>query len=251
VQSHLLKTLKTAFPMAKKKFESSFAAFREQLKKEKIKEVQIAVKEERRYFLIVSEGIRTEPIYFKYLSGLLPKNLVDTIEVDGAGDNTINVVRKAMLLREDRSNNKNLPQYDEVWAVYDKDDFPPTRYNEAIDLAAREGIQSGHSNQSFELWYILHYEFLQSALHRTDYIRKMKGHLGFKYTKNTPKVVEKIMETGNVQQAIIWAKELEKLHDGKTAADSCPHTKVYILVEKILAYIENNKPKPVGPKTKE
>jgi hypothetical protein len=33
---------------------------------------------ERRYFLIVCEGAKTEPAYFEHLQGMLPKNLLTT-----------------------------------------------------------------------------------------------------------------------------------------------------------------------------
>jgi len=63
--------------------------------------------------------------------------------------------------------------------------------------------------------------------------------LGYKYEKNVKKIAEFIHTKGNVKQAMKWAEELEALHDGKKMADSCPHTRVYVLVERLLAYIEN------------
>jgi hypothetical protein len=54
------------------------------------------------------------------------------------------------------------------------------------------------------------------------------------------------MQDGNIQKAIIWTKDLEELHEGKRAAESCPHTKVYVLVEKLLSYIEKDMPKTGG-----
>lgn len=224
--------------MGKKNSDLAFSAFIEQLKDSKVKASKVEVKQERKYFLIVSEGKRTEPIYFEYFSDRLPRNLLNTIDVHGEGDNTINVVNIAIKMREKRKLNKQLPQYDEVWAVFDKDDFPASRYNEAISLASRNGIESGHSNQSFELWYVLHFQFLQSALHRNDYITTLTDQLGFKYTKNTSKVVDELFRIGNVKQAIKWARELESIHIDKTPSDSCPYTRVYVLVERLLQYIE-------------
>ena len=166
----------------------------------------------------------------------MPKHLVETINVKGEGDNTINIVNKAISLRNIRKNDVLLPDYDEVWAIYDKDDFPATRYNSAIRLARRENIESGHSNQSFELWYILHFEFLQNALHRSDYITKLSKILQFKYEKNDLKAVKALFEKGNVRRAITWAKALEAMHVGSTPVNSCPYTRVYVLVERLLKY---------------
>jgi hypothetical protein len=192
--------------------------------------------EEKRYFLIVCEGKRTEPLYFSHIQRFLPKNLMKTIEISGKGDNTVNIVREAIKKKKERSENPLVPDYDEVWAVFDKDDFPSHRYDNAVQLASAQGIECGISNQSFELWYVLHFELLESALNRTDYIPRLSDYLGFKYRKNDERVVKALFEHGNVKRAIGWAKRLEKLHKGKTPSDSCPYTRVHILVERLLAY---------------
>lgn len=192
--------------------------------------------EERKYFLIVCEGERTELQYFNYFKEILPRQLLKTIEITGEGDNTINIVKKAIELRNERFANILLPNFDQVWAVYDKDDFPPERYNGAIQLAENNGINSGHSNQSFELWYVLHFQYLQSDLHRSDYIKILTKKLGFKYEKNDKKVVKYLFEKCDVKQAIQWAKQLEELHIDQSAEQACPSTQVYKLVEQFLAY---------------
>ncbi|MBY8963276.1 RloB domain-containing protein [Flavobacterium sp. D11R37] len=222
-----------------KKASFSFSDFLSELKENSVSTPKNIEKfEERKYFLIVCEGERTEPAYFNYFKKLLPKQLLDTIQIQGEGDNTINIVNKAIQLKEERKLNILLPNYDEAWAIFDKDDFPSERYNEAVRLAGENDINSGHSNQSFELWYILHFEFLQSALHRSDYIKKLTNHLGFKYEKNDTRVVEYLFKNCNIERAIHWAKELDSLHEGTSVSNACPHTKVYELVEKLREYCE-------------
>lgn len=79
--------------MAKKANSVNKQTFRDllkELKENAVKLPAVESREERKYFLIVTEGARTEPIYFRYLANKLPKNLVQTIEVEGAGDNTVN-----------------------------------------------------------------------------------------------------------------------------------------------------------------
>lgn len=226
--------------MAKAK-KDSFADFLKELKENSIvtsKPVESIL--ERKYFLIVSEGERTEPNYFNYFKNFLPKHLVETVDVHGEGDNTINIVRKAISLRDIREKSVSLPKYDEVWAVFDKDDFPANRFNSAVRLAAQFNIESGHSNQSFELWYVLHFQFLQNSLHRSDYIRTLSNILGFKYEKNDLNVIKVLFDKGNVRQAIEWAKELEKNCTGATPANSCPTTRVYLLVKRLLDYVKHD-----------
>ncbi|MBK7468130.1 MAG: RloB domain-containing protein [Saprospiraceae bacterium] len=221
---------------AKKKNKPSFKDFLDELKANAVTEPKKVERiEERKYFLIVTEGERTEPLYFEYFKNYLPKNFLETIKISGEGDNTLNIVRKAIELKSER-NSSLRPAYDEVWAGFDKDNFPDSRFNEAVSLANQVGINSGHSNQSFELWYVLHFQYLTSALDRSDYIKLLSKKLGFKYEKNNPIVVEYLFKNCNIKQAISWAKQLESLHSEKTPAQSCPYTKVYILVEKLLAY---------------
>lgn len=229
--------------MAKAKEKSSFADFLNELKQTAVVgSQQVEAISERRYFLIVSEGERTEPNYFNYFKHFLPNHLVETINVHGEGDNTVNIVRKAIDLRNARKKNILLPDYDEVWAIYDKDDFPTNRFNSAVRLAKENDIESGHSNQSFELWYVLHFQFLQNALHRNDYIGILSKILGFKYEKNDLKVISMLFSKGNVRQAIQWAKILEQNCRGLTPTNSCPFTRVYVLVERLLEYTKQRKP---------
>lgn len=227
--------------MAKKNKTISFSDFLNQLKENSVTTSKVVEsKEERKYFLIVCEGERTEPKYFNYFRNLLPKELLDTVEISGEGDNTLNIVRKALAYKEERESNILLPNYDEVWAVYDKDDFPNERYHRAIELASQNNINSGHSNQSFELWYVLHFEFLHSALHRSDYIKILSKKLGFKYEKNDERVVRYLFEKCDVRQAIKWAKQLDIIHEDKNPSNSCPSTQIYKLVELLLVYCEHD-----------
>ncbi len=225
--------------MAKIKKASFFADFLRELEQNAVvasKPVESIL--ERKYFLIVSEGERTEPNYFNYIRQLLPKHLVETINIYGAGDNTVNIVRKAIALRDIRGKNILLPDYDEVWAVFDKDDFPAKRFNAAVQLAADNSIESGHSNQSFELWYVLHFQFLQTALHRKDYIKILSGILKTSYRKNDKSVIKILFDKGDVRQAIEWAKALESQSNGITPANACPTTRVHVLVERLLEYVK-------------
>lgn len=227
--------------MAKKnKFD--FSAFVEDLKSTSINEpVSVDVKIERKYFLIVCEGERTEPLYFKYFQKLLPKNLLNTIEISGEGDNTINIVKRCIDLKEERENNSVLPNYNHIWAVFDKDDFPNVNFDGAIDLAEKNDINAGYSNQSFELWYVLHFQYLTTCIHRRDYLSILTKHLGFKYEKNNKDIVDYFFKNCDIIQAIKWAKALDEYYEEGhiKPSDSCPRTKVYILVNQLLQYCQH------------
>lgn len=226
------------------KKEAFFADLLKQLEQEKITHGKpVEQIEEKRYYLIVCEGVRTEPAYFNYFKKFLPNHLLETIEVSGQGDNTINIVDIAIKKRAERERNVLLPPFDEVWAVFDKDDFPADRYDNAIVKAQESGIEAGVSNEAFELWYILHFQFLANALKRHQYIEILTKILGFRYEKNkqnSEKVVELLFKKGDVRKAIQWAEQLEQMHAGLTPSRSCPYTRVYILVDRLLKYTKAN-----------
>ena len=224
--------------------EQSFNDMLKQLKANVVVEpLRVNTVEERRYFLIVCEGLRTEPNYFRYFGHFLPPNMVDTLEIDPAGDNTINVVQKTIELRDKRINDGILPPFDEAWAVYDKDDFSPQRYHTAQQLAIQHSIESGHSNEAFELWYILHFEYLDTAVKRDHYFTLLSDIMGFAYGKNDMNAVRHIFEKGNIHNAIRRAKKLEKMHNDPHHSSACPYTRVYQLVERLLNYVD---PKEMG-----
>lgn len=94
---------------------------REQLKNRRRQEASIErpepIKVEKPTILIVCEGKNTEPSYFRKF-----KLSTATIKAIGEGYNTISLVNRAYQL----SNEK---EYDQVWCVFDKDDFSLEDFN--------------------------------------------------------------------------------------------------------------------------
>ncbi len=187
--------------------------------------------EERQYFLIVSEGQATEPNYFKSLAEKLPEQLVK-VETEGIGQDPLNVVKAAIELREKRKDSPLLPQFDEVWAVFDKDDFPDENFNNAIEKADNEDINPAYSNEAFELWYILHFQYLDTAINREQYISILKSVLG-DYEKNDTEMYDKLQQhpDSDEAQAIKFAEKLYEKRANETPAKDKPVTRVYKLVE--------------------
>lgn len=108
--------------------------------------------------LLICEGKNTEPSYFNAL-----KFKTATIEVVGEGCNTISLVRRAEQLAVSKT-------FDEVWCIFDKDDFPDHDFNQAIVYAHSKGFRVAYSNQAFEYWLLLHFNDHQGgALHRNRY----------------------------------------------------------------------------------
>ncbi len=187
--------------------------------------------------LIVCEGEKTEPAYFK--SFHMMKNsggLVFDITNDGGGINTMNVVNKAIELRDIAEKNKR--PYDSVWTVFDRDSFEPAKFDNAINKAASNSIQCAWSNEAFELWYIYHFDNRTTPMSRKDYkdritacVRDALNDKNFKYKKNDPNMRFILRKCGcDEKRAISWAENQSKQFVETSYHEQNPCTTVYKLV---------------------
>ncbi len=188
----------------------------------------------RRRILIVCEGEKTEPNYFRSYQMKLPKGLVK-LDIFGEGENTLNIVHKAIHLRD--TENKLGICYDECWVVFDKDSFPSGRFNSAVFLARKEGIGCAYSNEAFELWYLLHFEFYENAMSRTMYQSLLSTHLKVRYKKNHDAIFELLQGLGNEFKAIQRAKRLAGNYEGSNPAMENPVTYVFELIQSLREFI--------------
>jgi hypothetical protein len=195
--------------------------------------------------LIVCEGGKTEPNYFNWwkeqlenikkaaTSGALGRIDVvpdDDIEVKGEGKNTESLVRKAADIR-----NQAIVDYMQVWCVFDRDSFEPKQYNAAIDKARAENINPAYTNEAFELWYLLHFNYVNTGVSRNQYKSMLTKRLGKKYRKNDPQMYETLLNhpKADQRQAIQNAKQLLKRYAKKDYAHQNPSTRVHELVESL------------------
>jgi hypothetical protein len=176
----------------------------------------------RERFLIVCEGERTEPFYFESF------RVAKDVEVVGAGANTTAVVREAI----DRMGRD---EYDQVWCVFDRDSFPAAHFNEALGLAKQHGIKVAYSNQAFEIWYLLHFAYHDSATSRDLYGELLTKRLGKPYRKNDATIYELLEPRQNA--AIRNAKRLRNSYNPHSPERDNPCTTVYELVEALLVQV--------------
>lgn len=171
-------------------------------------------------FLIVCEGTQTEPNYFRQFR--VPK---DVLEIEGIGYNTIRLVEHALKRSRDAD-----PPYDQVWCVFDRDEFPPAHFNRALDLARQHGLYVAYSNEAFELWFLLHYDFHTSGITRAVYVDKLSKRLGQPYRKNDRELYALLED--RQPQAIQRAAALLLRGTGDPANDN-PSTTVHLLVQEL------------------
>ena len=177
----------------------------------------------RKVILIVCEGSETEPNYFASFDG---NGEAYRLVFEKPRYGTDRLVQHAIDITDE--NKKNGLNYDQVWCVFDKDDFSKQQFNRAIKLAESRGIKCAYSNESFELWYLLHYTYHQSAWTRSDYVNELKRKCDG-YEKNRPDMYEFVKD--KQEQAIKYARKLDRIFKNKLPADKNPYTSVYKLVE--------------------
>ena len=206
----------------------------EKKRKERVKEVRI-------YFLIVCEGEKTEPNYFKSFKTNV-KSFVYTIDTLGEGSNTKDLVKRTIRARDNSSQ-----LYDSVWVVFDKDSFTRNNFNGAIEIAGNNEIKVGWSNEAFELWYLLHFQYRNTSMSRTDYKKaiedeinakivvqsKSKNPKKFEYKKNSEEMYSVLEKYGNQKQAIKNAEKLILNHNCTNYANHNPCTRIHLLVQEL------------------
>jgi hypothetical protein len=195
---------------------------------------EIETKFKRVYFLIVCEGVKTEPNYFEAIKENSPIGSIAVIDIEGTGKNTLSIIDECISLRD-----KSLKRYDRVWAVFDRDSFPAVNFDNAINKAEANNIYCAWSNEAFELWFILHFQFVNNLMSRDDYksflereVRR-KGLTNYIYLKNSKSTYDLSNSKGNKNQAIAWAKLLENLYTDKSYSRHNPCTKVHHLIEEL------------------
>lgn len=180
----------------------------------------VHTREQKPRMLIVCEGEKTEPNYFR----AFPLATLD-VRIVGAGANTLSVVERAREVRDSDG------AFDQVWVVFDRDSFPRGRVNEAVASAEREGMRVAWSNEAFELWYLLHFAYCDAALSRTTYSRRLSVSLGRPYTKNAPDIYDLLLT--RQPDAIRNAERLVASHPDLNPARSNPATTVHRLVAEL------------------
>ena len=180
----------------------------------------------RQRFLIVCEGEKTEPNYFN--SFRVPKDVIQ-IEVKGVGENPSKLVESAKDLKKQED-------YAQVWCVFDRDNWLPQDFNNAIQNAENQNFNVAYSNEAFELWYVLHFEFLNTGIPRSDYCQKLTNLMGKKYKKNSEQIYDELI---NKQDIAIknYKKLLEEYEPRKNPVKDNPSTTVHLLVEELNKFI--------------
>jgi hypothetical protein len=140
--------------------------------------------------LIVSEGSKTEPNYFREIRAAHRLHTANVaVQPSELGTGPIQVVQYAKALFEsgDRSRQIQPRAFEQVYAVFDRDDhrsyFDALQLAESLDGKLRNDnkqpvrFRAMASVPSFELWLLLHYEDIQAPIHRDVVMSRLKQHI--------------------------------------------------------------------------
>ena len=196
--------------------------------------------------LFVTEGTKTEP---NYLNGMIDRVCQGVgeaarqqLQVIGDGSCTLYLLKKA----EEYQRN-DADGFQHVWIIYDKDDFPADAFDNTINrcdaLNKRYEEEKRDlrfhaiwSNQCIELWFLLHYAYLQSDINREEYQEKLSSHIGRRYAKNDPGIYQTL--SVHTEDAIKNAKNLLNCYLSESPpSQKAPGTNFFEIIETLKKYL--------------
>lgn len=199
------------------------------------------------FFVIVCEGKVTEVDYFKgfpyyHKLGAVSKSgkkyCHAAVYIEPEAGQHEKVVIKAQEIFNILKKKYGTICTSEVWCVFDCDN-DISGLKRAIQAAESKHFNAIYSIQCFELWYLLHFQELYTAINKSEYDRRISRKLKIDYSHSTRGMYDLLKEYQDY--AIKVAKQLweQKKQIGELQGD--PITNVHILVEALNdAYIMLN-----------
>ncbi len=203
------------------------------LKKAKPSLYKIDTKELNKTILIVCEG-QTEKLYFESF----PVLTLTIKVVDLKGQTKLKLIESTQSIIENSD-----VGYDEVWCVFDMDVKQGEKEFADFDNAIKKGeslnYKIAYSNDCFELWFYLHYNYTDEKNHRTFYYKALgkywdlnyeKFGKSFKFSSGIYERLEKDEKATQVK-AIERAEKLYNMQSNLAWHQQNPITLVYELVK--------------------
>ncbi len=192
--------------------------------------------------LIICCGVRTEKNYFNSIAMIIKRNYPKQTGINfDIEPDPVDPQKMAKHL----SNRKDLSSYQHIWVVFDKDDFEKDNFDNAVQIVNEHNKKSTKkfhalwSNECIELWFLLHFEYMNAGITRNQYFEKLGRHLGASYEKNDKDIAVKMMLAGGkLENAVKNANKLQKINSGNTPSNCKPATNVVEFFEFYKAYIQ-------------
>lgn len=211
-------------------------------KKSKAKRTITKKRIEQKSVLIALEDTKSSKFYFEEL--IKDKKLSgEVLFAKHIGTNPSNVIEAIVL---HLAKNKETT-YEKKWAIFDRDSWSKQDVNSAIYRAKQLDICVGISNESYELWLLLHFEEIRKYTSRQNLNSKLnkyfKDYFGVDYSKSSQDVYRYII--GFQKTAILNAENLIKMHISANGAidpeQNNPITFIHQLVKCLNSLYNNEK----------
>jgi len=196
---------------------------------------------ESKAILIALEDTKSSKYYFEKL--INDKGFTgQVVFAKNVGQNPKKVLEA---LEKYKQENKKVT-FEKEWVVIDKDDWSKDEFNGVIATARSKNICVAFSNESYELWILLHFEKVTSHISREDLNRKLNEYFlerfGIKYSKASQDIYAFII--GLQKKAIENAEYLVTCcirDEGEVKPfDKNPLTMVHELVKCLNMYTQDN-----------
>lgn len=199
---------------------------------------------ERRRSLIVCEGEKTEPDYFRFLIEHLSLTTAEVEVCGDCGSAPISVVKfgKKKFAVD--------PDFEEIYFVFDGDCHPS--YNEALKLVEnlqgrnkKKSFQAITSNPCFELWFLMHYKSCTKPFSARgnrspcdDLIASLKRYPGFNNYSKSQRQPFGLLQARMQEAKQNAAQSLEQLENSRAPTQTKHHINPSTFVHKLVEAME-------------
>lgn len=207
------------------------------LKKVHIHKYSVETIERKKNYLIVCEG-QTEELYFK------------SFPVLSADVHAIHQGSSKSSLVECVAGYIEGEGYDEIWCVFDMDIKPDVNgqredYDNAINTAMELGYKCAYSNDAFELWFVLHYQFIDQQHLRGTFFEILSDRWDVSYRRNgkerafAKSIYKRLFDDLKANQTLAIENARKLYEDQRELAYHLqnPVTTVYLLVDELNSHI--------------
>lgn len=212
-------------------------------KEERQKRKENIEKQRSSNWLVVCEGIQTEPNYFEGVVETINEGLEEKyklkVKIVGKGMNTTSLVKSVddLLNDIDKHKTSTIP-YGKIFVVFDKDSFSSENFDAAVAMCERKGYIPLWSNQAIEYWFLLHFNYIEVKMDRKSYENKIneyfkKTGLKYEYRKNDEKIYHRLSKYGSLEQARKNASSIHLNHIKDTPSNSESCTTVYKFFDEV------------------
>lgn len=203
--------------------------------------------------ILACEDSISAPTYFKMIvQSLLHDKLITPDSFVIATPNHTNPSGVLEDLKKHKtSNGKTYKDFMHKWIIIDRDiqrvdggGHTKEDFNLALEKAKKEKVEVAYSNDAFELWYLLHFDYISTAILRDKInerlIKKLQEKNPHKFAKLSKKTIKQAKYTKHIfkeitslqEVAIINAKKLLSSYRAENNPESNnPSTTVHLLVE--------------------